>query len=204
LTVIFKKRKPMKEQERGQQPTDMPSDPTLNQEMAEGLNTDDSLPGDTGAEEKLESSDLGRLEAELAESKDRYVRLVAEFENFRKRMARENLELRLTASREIIQALLDVMDDMDRASRQLESEQDIARIREGVGLVFSKFRNVLQQRGLRQMESMNQPFDPELHEAITEIDVPSEEAKGRVVDVVQPGYYLNEKLIRHAKVVVGK
>jgi molecular chaperone GrpE len=99
-------------------------------------------------------------------------------------------------------ALLSVLDDVDRASKQLETSNDVQVIREGITLVFNKFRSTLQQRGLKVMEAVNQEFNPDLHEAITEIPAP--EMVGKVIDVVEPGYYLKDKLIRHAKVVVGK
>ena len=109
-----------------------------------------------------------------------------------------------TAGREVIADLLDVMDDCDRAQKQLELNEKSNEIREGVMLVFNKLRNTLQSRGLKAMETMGQDFDPDLHEAIAEIPAPSENLKNKVVDEVMKGYYLNDKLIRHAKVVVGK
>jgi molecular chaperone GrpE len=100
--------------------------------------------------------------------------------------------------------LLDVLDDCDRAQKQMETSTDIKEIKNGVMLVFNKFRNILQARGLKAMETKNQEFNPDLHDAITEIPAPSEELKGKVIDEVTKGYYLNDKIIRHAKVVVGK
>jgi len=156
------------------------------------------------AENDLENATLGKLELELQETKDKYLRLVAEFDNFRRRNAKENQELRKTAGKEIIESLLVVLDDTDRASKQLEKSTDIESVREGISLVFNKLRNILQQKGLKAMDAVNQPFDADLHEAITEIPAPHKNMVGKVIDVVEPGYYLNDKLIRHAKVVVGK
>jgi molecular chaperone GrpE len=99
---------------------------------------------------------------------------------------------------------LDILDDCDRAEKQIEKNDDPALVREGVMIVFNKLRNTLQARGLKPMESRNTEFDPDLHEAITEIPAPTAELKGKVVDEVMKGYYLNDKIIRHAKVVVGK
>lgn len=96
-----------------------------------------------------------------------------------------------------------VLDDVDRASKQLESTTDLIILKEGISLVFNKLRNIMQQKGLRVMEALNEEFNPDLHEAITELPAPSEEMKGKILAVVEPGYYLNDKLIRHAKVVVG-
>ena len=136
--------------------------------------------------------------------KDRYLRNVADFENFKRRNAKERLELIQTAGKEVITDLLDVLDDFDRAQKQIETSNDTKEIKEGVSLVFNKLRNVLQSRGLKPMETISKEFDPDLHEAITEIPAPTPELKGKVVDEVMKGYYLNDKIIRHAKVVVGK
>lgn len=148
-------------------------------------------------------SELEKLKAELEAGKDKYLRLVAEFDNFRRRSAKERIELAQTAGREVIQDLLEVLDDSDRAQKQLDSS-DGKEVKEGVTLVFNKLRSLLQSKGLKPMEAIGQDFDPDLHEAITEIPAPTKELKGKVVDEVVKGYYLNDKIIRHAKVVVGK
>jgi len=151
-----------------------------------------------------EISEVEKLQEEAAEWKDKYLRLVAEFDNFRKRNARERLELTQTAGKDVIVSLLDVLDDCERAQKQVESSDDINAIKEGVLLVFNKLRNTLQAKGLKPMTSAGQEFNPDLHEAITEIPAPSKDAVGKVIDEVQKGYYLNDKIIRFAKVVVGK
>ncbi|MBN8876324.1 MAG: nucleotide exchange factor GrpE [Chitinophagaceae bacterium] len=148
-------------------------------------------------------SELEKLKAELEAGKDKYLRLVAEFDNFRRRSAKERIELAQTAGREVIQDLLEVLDDSDRAQKQLDSS-DGKEVKEGVTLVFNKLRSLLQSKGLKPMEAIGKDFDPDLHEAITEIPAPTKELKGKVVDEVVKGYYLNDKIIRHAKVVVGK
>jgi molecular chaperone GrpE len=166
------------------------------------LNPDESSAGselNEGSEEEIE-----KLKAEIAELKDKHLRMVAEFDNFRRRNAKERIELVQTAGKDIIQALLVVMDDMDRAAQQLETTTDIKVLKEGISLVFNKFRTIMQQKGLKVMDAVNEEFNPDLHEAITEISAPSDKMKGKIIDVVAPGYYLNDKLIRHAKVVVGK
>ena len=152
----------------------------------------------------VEESEVEKLKTELGEMKDRYLRNVADFENFKRRNAKERLELIQTAGKEVITDLLDVLDDFDRAQKQIETSNDTKEIKEGVSLVFNKLRNVLQSRGLKPMETISKEFDPDLHEAITEIPAPTPELKGKVVDEVMKGYYLNDKIIRHAKVVVGK
>lgn len=172
--------------------------------LANELNTDDSVSGMQHLDEEIgNDEEKEKLRAELSEMKDKYLRLVAEFENFRKRNAKERLEMAALAGRDVIQPLLEVLDDSYRAENQMDKTEDVAVIKEGIRLVFNKLRNTLQQRGLKQMDAVNQPFDADVHEAITEIPAPNEEMKGKVIDVVEQGYYLNDKIIRHAKVVVG-
>lgn len=152
-----------------------------------------------------DSSQVEKLQHELNESKDRYLRLAAEFDNFRKRTAKERLELFQTAGKDVIVDLLDILDDSDRALAQAETLDDTNRaLKEGMELIFNKLRNILQSKGLKVMETVGADFDPELHDAIAEIPAPSKDLKGKVVDEVAKGYYLNDKIIRHAKVVVGK
>jgi molecular chaperone GrpE len=168
------------------------------------INSDSDVPGTSHLADPLVENEIEKLRAELNETKDKYVRLVAEFDNFRKRGSKEKLELIQTAGRDVIVSLLEVIDDSERAQKQLETSDDIQAIREGVVLVFNKFRNMLQSKGLKAMESINQEFNPDMHEAITEIPAPTQALVGKVVDEVQKGYYLNDKIIRFAKVVVGK
>lgn len=145
-----------------------------------------------------------KLQAEIAEQKDKYIRLFAEFDNYKRRSAKERIELMQTAGKEVITSMLDVLDDCDRAEKQIQSSSDIEQIKQGVGLVFNKLRTTLQAKGLKVMETINTEFDVEKHEAITEIPAPTPELSGKVIDEVQKGYYLNDKIIRFAKVVVGK
>jgi molecular chaperone GrpE len=168
------------------------------------INTDESLSGTSHLNEPVsEESELEKVRAELEEQKDKFVRKVAEFDNFKRRSARERMELIQTAGKEVIVDLLDVLDDCDRAQKQIENT-DIKEIKDGVLLVFNKLRNTLYARGLRPMETIHEEFDPDLHDAITEIPAPSDDLKGKVLDEIVKGYYLNDKIIRHAKVVVGK
>lgn len=176
-------------------------------EFNEGLdiNTDENLSGTTHLNEPVaDESELEKVRAELEESKDKYLRKIAEFENFKRRNAKERIELIQTAGKDVITDLLDVLDDCDRAQKQLESAEENASVKEGVLLVFNKLRNTLQAKGLKPMETINTAFNPDLHEAITEIPAPNEELKGHILDEVVRGYFLNDKIIRHAKVVVGK
>jgi molecular chaperone GrpE len=144
------------------------------------------------------------LKAELAEQKEKFIRLYAEFDNFKRRSAKERIELIQTAGREVIQSMLEVMDDCERAEKQMQKSEDLTLIREGIQLVFTKLRNTLQSKGLKEMKSIGEEFNPDLHEAITEIPVPDENMRGKVVDEVEKGYTLNDKIIRFSKVVVGK
>jgi molecular chaperone GrpE len=169
------------------------------------INTDDSMSGTSHLNEPVaDESELEKVRAELEEAKDRYLRKVAEFDNFKRRSAKERVELIQTAGKEVITGLLDVLDDCDRAQKQLEESKDVSAIKEGVMLVFNKLRSSLQAKGLKTMETIHQDFNADLHEAITEIPAPTEDLKDKVVDEVMKGYYLNDKIIRYAKVVVGK
>lgn len=151
-----------------------------------------------------EENIVEKLEADLNEQKDKFLRLMAEFENYKRRTAKERLETIQTAGKEIVVSLLDVMDDIDRAEKQLDTATDFTLQKEGIQLIFNKVRSSLFSKGLKAMESIQTPFDVEKHEAITEIPAPTEDLVGKVIDEVQKGYFLNDKIVRFAKVVVGK
>ena len=169
------------------------------------INSDADIPGNnhlSNPEADVENI-TEKLEADVQEQKDKYLRLFAEFDNYKRRTAKERLDLMQTAGKEMAIALLDVADDMDRAEKQIASDDDINHVKEGVQLVFNKLRSLLQQKGIVPMSSIDTDFDVEKHEAVTEIPA-GEEKAGKVVDELQKGYYMNDKLIRFAKVVVGK
>jgi len=170
------------------------------------INTDENISGTNHLNEPVANEDeMEKLRAEIGSLKDKYLRQVAEFDNFRKRTAKEKVELIQTAGRDVIISLLEVMDDCERAEKQIANNQEeVSAIKEGLQLVFQKLRNTLQGKRLKVMESMGQEFNPDIHEAITEIPAPSEELRGKVIDEIEKGYYLNDKIIRFAKVVVGK
>lgn len=182
------------------------ADALSERESTVDINTDENVAGTTRLHgERLETEDeLEELRTEVQEQKDKYLRLFAEFDNFKRRNAKERIELIQTAGKEVIVSLLDVLDDCDRAEKQLQQGGNIDEVREGVLLVFNKLRSVLQSRGLRPMESIHTEFDVEKHEAISEIPAPSPDLQGKVLDEVIRGYYLNDKIIRFAKVIVGK
>lgn len=146
--------------------------------------------------------EIETLKAEIEEAKDKYLRLFAEFDNFKKRSVKERFELMKTAAQETITSLLPVLDDFDRAKKSAESGAES--FSEGVQLVYNKLFSTLEHKGLKAMESTGVDFDPEWHEAITDIPAPSEEMKGKIIDTIENGYTLNEKIIRYAKVVVAK
>lgn len=151
-----------------------------------------------------QSEPLEELRAENAELKDKYIWLYAEFDTFRRRMMKEKLDLINTAAQDTMAALLPVLDDFDRAKKSADQEDSIEQFSEGVTLVYHKLHTVLRQLGLEPMDTQEQPFDPEFHEAIAEIPAPTEELKGKIIDTIANGYQLRGKIIRHAKVVIGK
>ena len=168
-----------------------------------GINADENMSGTTHLSEPLTNEpELETLRNELGEIKDKFIRKVAEFENFKKRSTKERIDLIQTAGKEVIIDMLEVLDDCERAEKQMSTIDDKAK--EGVMLVFNKLKGLLTAKGLRSMETINKEFNPDIHEAITEIPAPTEGQKGKVIDEIQKGYYLNEKIIRYAKVVVGK
>ena len=144
-----------------------------------------------------------KFQAELAEMKDKYLRLYSEFDNFKKRTSKERIEVIQTANRELMTALLPVLDDFHRTSKSFESSDNIEALKEGINLVYNKFTRTLEQKGLKPLEAKGEVFNSDLHEAVTQIPAPSEDMKGKVVDELEKGYYLNDKIIRYAKVVIG-
>ena len=150
-------------------------------------------------EEQLEKAEL-----ELLELKDKHIRLQAEFDNYRKRTLKERMELLKTASESVLVGILPVIDDFDRAVQTLDKVEENSHLKDGVMLIYNKFQDFLKQNGVKEIEGKDQTFDTDLHEAITTFPAPSEELKGKIIDVVQKGYYLNDKVIRHSKVVIGE
>ncbi len=179
------------------------------------VTTEDAIHGDQDDEKtgkppkgakgmKKSEAKVAALEAEVAELKDKYLRLYAEFDNYKKRTIREKLDMMRTAAQDTLSSMLPVLDDFDRARKNAGAASSSEPFSEGVELVYQKLYTLLQSKGLRPMESDGADFDPELHEAITEIPAPTGELKGKVVDTIEKGYYLHDKIIRHAKVVIGK
>lgn len=144
-----------------------------------------------------------KLKEELVAANDKYLRLFAEFDNFRRRTSKERVELLQTAGKEVVVALLPVLDDFERAIRSMDNASDIEAVKTGVDLVYKKLSNILAQKGLKPMEALGEPFDADLHEAITNIPAPTDDLKGKVIDEMEKGYYLGDKVVRFAKVIVG-
>ena len=162
---------------------------------------------DIAAPEKEQVADeqaaTEQLRAELDTANDKYLRLYAEFDNYKRRIAKERIELMQTAGKEVITNLLPVLDDLDRALKAFETATEVAPVKEGISLVTQKLKTMLTNQGLKEMESIGKPFDADLQEAITNVPAPSDDLKGKVIDEIEKGYFLHDKVIRHAKVVVG-
>jgi molecular chaperone GrpE len=154
---------------------------------------------------KHEQKQIERLNDEISELKDKYIRLYSEFENYRRRTAKEKIDLINTANEDLMIELLPVMDDFERAIKAMdENHEDAGLIKEGVLLIYNKLKNVTEKKGLKLMESNpGDSFDTEIHDAISQIPVPEKNLKGKIVDTIEKGYYLNDKVIRFAKVVIG-
>ena len=155
------------------------------------------------AESSAELSELDKAKADGAEWKEKYVRLYAEFDNYKRRTSKERVELLKTANEDLMVSLVPVIDDFDRAMKNIPVTEENKSLREGVELIYHKFNKTLQQKGLTPMNAQGEAFNSDLHEAITQMPVSTEELKGKVVDEVEKGYYLGEKVIRFAKVVIG-
>lgn len=159
---------------------------------------------ENAADEESEEEEIEKLSAEVQEAKDKYLRLYSEFENFRRRTAKERLELIKSANEDLMSALLPVMDDFERGKKALEESEDHKTSKEGFDLIYNKFGNILKQKGLKPMEDkIGSEFNTEYHEAISQMPVEKKKMKGKIIDVVEKGYYLDEKVIRFAKVVIG-
>lgn len=151
-----------------------------------------------------ESSEIDNLKKEKADLQDKYLRLYSEFENFRRRTAKEKLDLIQQANRDLMAEMLPVLDDFERGMESMEKTDDVSAVQKGVELVYVKFKGTLEKQGLKYMDSMGKDFDPDIHEALTKIPAPEKGMSGKVIDVIEKGYELNDKVLRHAKVVVAE
>ena len=190
------KEKKVKEEELNVEETQNGADEQPQNEQAE-----DAIP--LTHEEELEK-ELEKAQEEIEEQKDKYLRLSAEFDNYRKRTMKEKAELILNGGEKSLSSILPVVDDFERAIKTMETATDVNAVKEGVELIYNKFMAVLAQNGVKVIETKDQPLDTDYHEAIAVIPAPSEAQKGKILDCVQTGYTLNDKVLRHAKVVVGE
>lgn len=181
------------------------ADEVKNEEVVEKQTSAEEVETEEAEEqEAVEEKDELTLALEKAvELSDKHLRLQAEFDNYRKRTLKEKMEMTKTAGEGIIKDILPVMDDFERAMITLDSAEDIEAVKEGLHLIYSKFEGFLKQKGVSEISIEDGEFDTEIHEAITQIPAPSEDLKGKIIDCVQKGYTLNEKVIRHSKVVIG-
>jgi len=177
---------------------------SMKQEEAQEKPEQQPASEETEAEEKEEPKKELTAEEKLAELQDRYLRLSAEYDNFRKRTLKEKIDLQKRANENLLQAILPVADDFDRAMQSVDEAKDIKAVKEGMKLISGKFAAFLNQQGVKEIEAVNKEFDTDLHEAITKIPAPSKKLKGKVVDVVQKGYFLNDKVLRFSKVIIGE
>ena len=155
------------------------------------------------AKEMSVEDELAAAETKVAELQDKYLRQVAEFDNYRKRTIKEKAELILNGAEKTITAILPILDDMERALKNMDKMEDVAAVKEGVDLIFQKFVKILGEQGVKKIETENADFNTDLHEAIAQVPAPSDEMKGKIIDCVKTGYTLNEKVIRHSQVAVG-
>ena len=178
---------------------------TQNEKAEETAAAEEKVQAELTDAEKLADAEqkLADAEQKLAELQDKYLRQVAEFDNYRKRTIKEKADLILNGAEKTITAILPVLDDMERALKNMETAEDVAAVKEGVDLIMQKFIKILENQGVKKIETENADFNTDLHEAIAQIPAPADEMKGKVIDCVQTGYTLNDKVIRHSKVAVG-
>ena len=187
-----------------QQDKKIEAEETLKQEekQEELENQDKEEDGEEEVEEEPKKEPS--TEEKLAELQDRYLRLSAEYDNFRKRTLKEKIDLQKSANAQLLEAILPVADDFDRAMQSVDEAKDVEAVKEGMKLIVEKFSSFLKQQGVKEIEAVNKEFDTDLHEAITKIPATSKKQKGKVVDVIQKGYFLNDRVLRFSKVVIGE
>lgn len=202
--ILNKKKKTKMEENQNPENTAQNEMPEVNEtenkdDSNDELNLDDLSPENTDNQ----LSDEDKIKAEAIEWQNKYLRLYAEFDNFKRRTSKERLELMQIASKDVIADLLAILDDFERAQKSMDTATDIVSVKEGVTLIQLKLKGILNQKGLKEMESIGHEFNADIHEGITTIPAPSEKLKGKVVDELEKGYFLNDKVIRFAKVIIG-
>jgi len=209
---MFWKKKDMNEQDvknEQQQQNDVSGSDNLNNgqqphNTEEVSAVNDSTENNAGDSAETSPTPEELMKQEIDQLNDKYIRLFAEFDNYKRRTAKERLDLMGSANKETVVSMLPVLDDFERAFKAFENANDVTALKEGVELIYTKFKNIMVSKGVKPIESIGQPFNIDFHEAITNIPAPSEELKGKVIDEVEKGYFLNDKVVRFAKVVVGE
>ena len=168
-----------------------------------GKNSQDNASGNASGADKV-MAEVRAIEEKLAEMQDKYIRLSAEFDNYRKRTLREKMEMTKYADESLMLKIIPIMDDFDRAMQHMDTASDITAMKNGIDLIYSKFSEFLKQNGIKEIESQNCSFNVDLHEAVAKVPVEDQDKKGKVSDVVLKGYYLHDKVLRFSKVVVGE
>ncbi len=172
-------------------------------ESMQDENRVDSPVGGLPDAEEQEAGQLAKLELELSEAKDKYLRLYSDFDNYKKRISRERIDLIKFAGQDVITSILPMLDDMERAMKAMSDAKDVEAVKEGIQLVYQKMRSIMEGNGLKAMDAAGTDFDADLHDAIANVPVNDAKQKGKVIEEIERGYYLNDKVIRHAKVIVG-
>ena len=202
--AIIKKYKDMDPKKETMNEEELKARAEREEHKAKGSKEKEEKTTDEQSAEEQPADEVEKLQNELDSLKDKYLRLSAEFDNYRKRTMKEKAELILNGGEKCISSILPIVDDFERALKNMETAEDVAAVKEGVELIYNKFMTVLGQNGVKPIETKEQPLNTDYHEAIAVIPAPAEELKGKVLDCVQTGYTLNDKVIRHAKVVVGE
>jgi molecular chaperone GrpE len=174
-----------------------------NEELNSDIENNDTGQESINADSEVVDNTASK-EAEIAALNDKYLRLYSDFENYKKRSLKERIEQSKMATAEVFLALIPILDDLERALKSAEEAKDLKSVKEGISLIFSKVQNMTNSKGLKPMESIGKTFDPELHDAVANIPVEDESKKGKVIEEIEKGYYLNDKVIRYAKVIVGQ
>ena len=196
----------MKKEEQYKNKEKLEADNHENTQPEEGQNTENgeqNIETATEGAENTAGSSIS-IEEKLAEANDKYMRLAAEFDNYRKRTLKERMDMMKYGGEDVISGLLPILDDLDRNAQAMETTEEIAIVREGISLIHNKLIQFLKQKGVAEIEAMGLALDTDNHDAVTTIPAPEKKLKGKIVDVIQKGYKLNDKIIRHAKVVVGE
>ena len=181
------------------------SEPQQDTDNKAESDTSQDKTSDAGTDNQAQAADNGEeLQKKYDELNDRYLRLMAEFDNYRKRTLKEKMDLTKYAEEDVIKGILPVVDNMERAIKSLETATDINAVKDGIDLIYKKFQEFLEKRGIKEIEALNKELDTDLHEAVTKFAAPSDDLKGKIIDVIEKGYYLHDKVIRYAKVVVGE